>query len=94
MQPPFIVLNKVLSQCKIPQRPVRPGDTFKEKFQPVVDKLTERMLKVEGVEAQLEGLFRDTYNYTVGTRSVSSLMLELVYIAERSNVKIPAAVFE
>ena len=48
----------------------------------------------EGVEAQLEGLFRDTYNYTVGTRSVSSLMLELVYIAERSNVKIPAAVFE
>ena len=52
------------------------------------------MLKVEGVEAQLEGLFRDTYNYTVGTRSVSSLMLELVYIAERSNVKIPAAVFE
>ena len=94
MQPPFIVLNKVLSKCKIPQRPVRPGDTFKEKFQPVVDKLTERMLKVEGVEAQLEGLFRDTYNYTVGTRSVSSLMLELVYIAERSNVKIPAAVFE
>jgi len=90
LQGPFVVLNEVLLKCDIPKRTVRPGQSFRVKYQPVVDKLTSRLVKIDGVQAQFEALLHDTHGYGIGSRNVSDLAMELIYITEKSNVKIPA----
>ena len=90
LQGPFVVLNEVLLKCDIPKRTVRPGQSFRVKYQSVVDKLTSRLVKIDGVQAQFEALLHDTHGYGIGSRNVSDLAMELIYITEKSNVKIPA----
>ena len=90
LQGPFVVLNEVLLKCDIPKRTVRPGQAFRVKYQSVVDKLTSRLVKIDGVQAQFEALLHDTHGYGIGSRNVSDLAMELIYITEKSNVKIPA----
>ena len=91
---PLLVLKEVLDKCKIPGRPVKLGDAFIAEYDEKASILTERLLKVSALRVQLEGLLKDTFNYSIGSRETKTLVLEMMWIAVKSGVKIPKTVMK
>ena len=91
---PLLVLKEVLDKCKIPGRPVKLGDAFIAEYDEKANILTERLLKVSALRVQLEGLLKDTFNYSIGSRETKTLVLEMMWIAVKSGVKIPKTVMK
>ena len=90
---PLVVLKGVLEKCKIPTRKVKIGKAFESQFSEIGERLAARLLKVDGIKMQLEGLLRDTFSYPIGERDIRTIAMEILWIAENSKVRIPRAVF-
>ena len=66
------------------------GKGFLAKFDAQAELLTKRLQKITGLRMQL--LLKDTLGYAIGERETKTLVLQMLWIAKRSDVKVPRAV--
>ena len=68
------------------------GKEFTTKFDSQAELLTKRLQKITGLRVQLEGLLKGTSGCAIGERETKAPVLEMLWVAKRSDVKVPRVV--